>query len=37
MRILPEHTISFSSPLGKKLFRESLMAGTLENYFKLAE
>ena len=37
MRILPEHTISFSSPMGKKLFKESLVAGTMENYFKLAE
>ena len=37
MRELPEHTISFSSPMGKILFKQALMAGTMENYFKLAE
>ena len=37
MRELPEHTVSFSSPMGKTLFKQALMAGTMENYFKLAE
>ena len=37
MRELPGHTISFSSPAGKRLFKQALMAGTMENYFKLAE
>ena len=37
MRTLPEHTIAFSSSKGKVLFKQALMANTMENYFKLAE
>jgi len=37
MRTLPEHTISFSSKMGKILFKQALMADTMQNYFKLAE
>ena len=37
MRELPEHIVSFSSPRGKSIFKQAIMAGTMENYFKLAE
>ena len=36
-RPLPETLVGFSSPEGKKLFREALNAGYMENYFPLAE
>ena len=36
-RPLSEKLVSFSSPKGKKLFREALNAGYMENYFPLAE
>ncbi|CDW83605.1 glutathione gamma-glutamylcysteinyltransferase [Stylonychia lemnae] len=36
-RQLPAHLISFSSTEGKKLFLESMMQGTMEDYFNLAE
>lgn len=35
-RELPKHCISFSSDEGKKLFREALGEGFMENYFTLA-
>jgi len=37
MRELPENMVSFSSPMGKALFKQAHQAGTMENYFKLAE
>ena len=37
MRALPEHIVSFSSSKGKKFFKHALLAGTSENYFRLAE
>jgi hypothetical protein len=36
-RPLSEKLVSFSSTEGKKLFREALNAGYMENYFPLAE
>jgi glutathione gamma-glutamylcysteinyltransferase len=36
-RPLPDRVIPFSSPEGRRLFREALAAGTLEGYFPLAE
>lgn len=36
-RILPSSCISFSSNLGRKLFRESLESGGIEGYYSLAE
>ena len=36
-RPLPESLVGFSTPAGKKLFREALNAGYMENYFPLAE
>eukprot|EP01087_Luapelamoeba_hula_P019097 TRINITY_DN627_c2_g1_i1.p1 TRINITY_DN627_c2_g1~~TRINITY_DN627_c2_g1_i1.p1 ORF type:complete len:448 (-),score=93.51 TRINITY_DN627_c2_g1_i1:5-1318(-) len=35
-RALPPSCISFASPEGKDLFREALLAGTMEAYFPLA-
>jgi len=37
MRKLPPRLIGFSSELGKKLFKEALLDGTLECYFPLSE
>ena len=36
-RPLDEQLISFSSKEGKQLFKESLEAGYMQNYFTLAE
>ncbi|ARV19544.1 hypothetical protein AEP_02618 [Curvibacter sp. AEP1-3] len=36
-RPLPEGLIAFSSPAGRSLFREALLAGGMEGYFPLAE
>lgn len=36
-RPLPEFLISFSSPRGKQLFKETLEKGILESYWSLAE
>lgn len=36
-RILPEPSIAFSSPEGKRVFREALSDGTMQCYFRLAE
>ena len=36
-RELPSSLISFSSPQGKALFRESMLAGTMESFFPLSE
>lgn len=36
-RPLPEGLIAFSSPAGRALFREALLAGGMEGYFPLAE
>ncbi|KAI9168164.1 hypothetical protein H9P43_007536 [Blastocladiella emersonii ATCC 22665] len=35
-RPLPEHLVAFTSPEGKRLFKESLAEGFAENYFALA-
>nr|CAH8832843.1 unnamed protein product [Trichobilharzia regenti] len=35
-RPLPRHCISFSSPEGKRIFREALLSGHMETYFCLA-
>lgn len=36
-RPLPDSLIAFSSPAGRTLFREALLAGGMEGYFPLAE
>ena len=36
-RELPSSLVSFSSPEGRKLFKEALAAGTLESFFPLSE
>ncbi|CAK0879952.1 unnamed protein product [Prorocentrum cordatum] len=36
-RALPSKQIAFGSPEGRRLFREALAAGNMENYFFLAE
>ena len=36
-RPLSDNLVAFSSPEGKKLFKEALVAGYMENYFPLAE
>ena len=36
-RPLSEDLISFSSQEGKKLFREAMIEGNMENYFPLSE
>lgn len=35
-RQLPDSCVSFSSPLGKQIFQESMQSGHMECYFKLA-
>ena len=37
MRELPKNLISLSSPEGKRLFREALLAGDMECFFPLSE
>lgn len=36
-RILPDEQVPFSSEEGRRLFTEALLAGSMENYFYLAE